>query len=124
MAATVLSHQKLLGMLEINAAGTVLYCRLERDGGDHVPAADVVGLNLFGAAAPFTNSAELRQRIGLFISGDTAADSFDFTFQYGDGPVRARVLLARIRERSEQGRTVSVLVHVRQKADHASGEGH
>ncbi|HWS89915.1 MAG TPA: hypothetical protein VN282_23305 [Pyrinomonadaceae bacterium] len=106
--------RKLFGLVELDAAGTVLYARIEADGAtpDGV-APDYTGRNFYTEVAPFSNVVELRDRLDRFSRGTQPALSFDFTCDYEDGPVRAKVLLARIRERSQSDETKSVLVHIR-----------
>ena len=101
--------RKLFGLVELDAAGTVLYARLESDGG----APDYTGLNFYTEVAPFSNVVEFRDQLERFSRGSQPALSFDFTCDYEDGPVQVRVLLARIRERSQADETKSILVHIR-----------
>lgn len=108
--------QKLFGMFELDASNTVLYSRVEGAGrGDYVPTADLNGRPLFGDAFAFANADELRQLINSFRSNGAQADSFDFTCQYDDGPVPVRILLARVRERTDRESTKSVLIHIRRR---------
>jgi hypothetical protein len=108
-----LSTRKLLGLVELDAAGTVLYSRF--DGGQAADAAwpDVTGRNFYTEVAPFENVGEFRQQLDLFTRGSLPAHSLDFTCDYEDGPLAVRVLLARIRERTERDVTKSILVHIR-----------
>lgn len=116
MAATTTARQKLFGMFELDAADTVLYSRVEGVGrGDYVASADLNGRALFEAVCPFANADELRQRINSFRSNGAQADSFDFTCEYDDGPVPVRILLARVRERTDRESTKSVLIHIRRR---------
>ena len=106
---------KFYGLLELDAAGTVLYSRVEPDGvaAQGTSAPDLTGHNFYTEVAPFRNVAELRGEIDRFSRGSQPAYSIDFTCDYEDGPVQARVLLARIRERSQADVTKSILVHIR-----------
>lgn len=109
-------HDKFYGLLEIDAAGQVLYSRIERDGVGVAAgwaASDVTGRNFYTEVAPFENVAEFRQCLDGFSRGPQQADSIRFTCQYDDGPLTVKMLLARIRERAEQGVTKSILVHIR-----------
>jgi len=115
MSADIMSRPALLGMFELDAAGTVLYSRADADGPADGPAPDLTGRNFFEEAADFSNAAELRRRVNLFRAGGAQADSFDFTCEYDDGPVPVRILLARIRERTDHNNTSSVLIHVRRR---------
>lgn len=100
--------QRLYGLVELDAAGTVLYTRFESDG-----AHDCAGLNFYTQVAPFKNIADFKRRLDDFTRGSQPAHSMDFTCDYEDGPVLVRVLFARIRERSQADVTKSVLVHIR-----------
>ena len=105
---------KLYGLLELDSDGTVLYSRVEMDGsGAGKPAPDLTGLNFFTEVAPFKNVGEFQRQLDLFGRGQQPASSLDFVCQYDDGPLAVRVLLARIRERSDQHTTKSILVHIR-----------
>jgi len=103
-------------MFELDSSNTVLYSRFEHGGlAGGAPAPDINGTSLFEAGEPFSNSDEFRRRINSFRSNGAHADSFDFTFDYEDGPVPVRVLMARVSEGSDRGSTKSVLIHVRQR---------
>ncbi|HJQ33569.1 MAG TPA: hypothetical protein VJ866_15395 [Pyrinomonadaceae bacterium] len=105
---------KLYGLLELDSGGTVLYSRVEMDGsGAGLPAPDLTGLNFFTEVAPFQNVGDFQRQLDLFGRGQQPASSLDFVCQYDDGPLAVRVLLARIRECSDQHTTKSILVHIR-----------
>lgn len=111
----ILQQQKLFGLLELDSAGTVLYSRLEADdtGDPDCSVADVTGHNFFSEVVPFLNVEDFHQRLETFDKGCEQANSFEFNCDYEDGAVQVRVLLARIRERSNDYRTKSVLVHIK-----------
>jgi hypothetical protein len=113
--SVILRQQKLFGLLELDEAGTVLYSRLEGDGrGDlDCPVADVTGLNFFSEVASFLNVEDFQKCFESFNRGCEQANSFEFNCDYEDGAVAVRVLLARIRERSNDYRTKSLLVHIK-----------
>lgn len=116
MSATVTKRQKLMGMFELDTSNTVRYSRFEGEGRVvDSSAPDISGASLFEAAEPFSNSEEFRRRINSFRSNGAHADSFDFTFEYEDGSVPVRVLMARVRESSDGDSARSVLIHVRQR---------
>ena len=116
MSSLVHSQQKLFGLLELDEAGTVLYSRLESDNKLEGPALNVAGLNFFSEVAPFLNVEEFHQCLDSFNRSSEQANSFVFNCDYEDGAVPVRVLLARIRERANDYRTKSLLVHIK-KAD-------
>lgn len=103
-------HPQLLGLVELDAAGTVLYARLEKDD----VRRDLRGLNFFSEVAPFKNVADFRQRIDDFANGREQANSFNFTCDFEDGEIPVRVLVTRIRERTKETHAHSILVHIRQ----------
>jgi hypothetical protein len=116
MSTTISTERKLFGMFELDSANTVIYSRFDNEGKrDGGAALDINGSSLFEVGQPFANADELRRRINSFRSNGAQADGFDFTFEYEDGPVPARVLMARVREISDRGSTKSVLIHVRQR---------
>ena len=109
-----LSPQKLYGLLELDAAGVVLYSRLEGESSMNPTAADLGGHNFYSEVAPFLNISEFHQRLDAFNCGSEQATSFVFNFDYEDGAVvPVRVLLASIRERTNGGTTKSLLVHIK-----------
>jgi len=105
---------KLYGFVELDPAGTVLYTRFEADGAlPFGSAPDYTGRNFYTEVASFRNVVEFRNQLERFSRGSQPALSLDFTCDYEDGPVQVRVLLARIRERSQSDETKSILVHIR-----------
>lgn len=109
-----LDTQKLFGLIELDPAGTVLYSRIEGDGvGTGSRGPDVTGRNFYTEVASFKNVGEFRKQLDSFNRSSQPASSIDFTCDYEDGPVSVRVLLARIRERSQDDTTKSILVHIR-----------
>ncbi|HEX8773669.1 MAG TPA: hypothetical protein VF735_08655 [Pyrinomonadaceae bacterium] len=113
MSTTISDQQKLFGLFELDPAGTVLYSRMEPDGDAFGNMPDVAGHNFFETVAPFENAEELRRRITSFTRGDGQADNFHFACRYENGPLLVKVLLARIRERTNGQHTKSILVHIR-----------
>jgi len=105
---------KFYGLLELDPSGTVLYSRVEPDGDSRAAAGlDLTGRNFYTEVAPFRNVGEFRHQLEVFSRGEQPASSLDFTCEYEDGPLTVRVLLARIRERSEHDAMKSILVHIR-----------
>lgn len=104
-----MTGQKLSGLFEIDGGDTVLYSRPEGEAqawGPHT------GHNFF-EAAPILNAEELRRVVDDFRQSDVPARSVVFTCLYEEGPEEVRVLMARVREGSEERRTKSTLLHVR-----------
>jgi hypothetical protein len=105
--------RKLFGLFELDSAGTVLYTCLESDGaGRFGGMPDYTGRNFYTEVAPFKNVAEFRSQLDTFRQGAQTAYSIDFICDYEDGPLPVRLLLARIRERSQTDVTRSILAHI------------
>jgi hypothetical protein len=116
MSGSLLSAQELFGLFELDAAGTVLYYRIESDGEPDDTLPDMAGHNFYDEVAPFENVEEFRRCVTQFTRGESPADSFKFDCRY-DGRVQpVKVLLARIRERVNRNKTKSVLMHIRRSA--------
>ncbi|HEX8145475.1 MAG TPA: hypothetical protein VF553_23100 [Pyrinomonadaceae bacterium] len=113
MSASVIVNQKFFGLVELGADGTVLYSRIEGDSDRPCPAPNITGRNFFSEIAPFQNVEEFKKCLDSFCRSSQQANSIPFTCLYEDGPVRVKVLLARVRERSEHDVTKSILVHIR-----------
>jgi hypothetical protein len=116
MSASLLTGEELFGLFELDEAGTILYSRIEPDGQPGGGGPDMSGCNFYEEVAPFENVAEFRRLVTEFAHGASPADSFKFDCRY-DGCVHpVKVLLARIRERTDYDRIKSVLVHIRRGA--------
>ena len=68
MSRFILSRQKLFGLLELDAAGTVLYSRIEAEGGPDGSPSDVRGHNFYSEVVPFLNVEEFHHRIDTLLS--------------------------------------------------------
>ncbi|HEX8476075.1 MAG TPA: hypothetical protein VF666_18895 [Pyrinomonadaceae bacterium] len=111
--STALRHEPLYGLVELDAEGRVLYYNPEKDGDALSPKPDIVGQNFFDEVAKFDGVRELQQRINSFRLSHAPALSFNFDFRFDRASYPARILLARIHDRSELGRQESVFVHIR-----------
>jgi hypothetical protein len=101
------------GLVELDQAGTVLYSRPDDDAGREA-FAGISGSNFYTEVAPFENVEEFRARLGEFAAGSSPAESFVFECRCRGGEIApVRVLLARMRQRADGGRSESVLVHIR-----------
>jgi hypothetical protein len=106
-----ITDEKFFGLVELGADGTVLYSRVEREDGNTYPSR-LTGRNFF-TVAPFLNVVEFRQYVDQFNLSAEPANSMPFTCEYADGPVKVKILLARIREKAPGMGTKSILVHIR-----------
>ena len=115
MSVSLMTAQELLGLFELDAAGKVLYYRMESAGEPSGTSPDIVGRNFYNEVAGFENVEEFRRCVTEFTRSDAAADSFDFECRYGDFAPRMKVLLARICESENRENTKSVLVYLKRK---------
>lgn len=113
MSVSLLTKQELFGLFEIDAAGTVLYYRIEPRGERGVSSPDMAGRNFYDEVAPFENVEEFRQCVTQFTRSTQPADSFNFDCRYDGCAQPVKVLLARIREIVDRNITKSILVHIR-----------
>ncbi|HEU4594248.1 MAG TPA: hypothetical protein VFS10_03685 [Pyrinomonadaceae bacterium] len=116
MSASLLTGEELLGLFELDEAGTVLYSRTEPDGEPGGTGPDMSGRNFYDEVVPFENVAEFRRLVTEFTRGASPADSFKFDCRYEGCVHPVKVLLARICEHMNHDRTKSVLVHIRKAA--------
>jgi photoactive yellow protein len=115
VSASLLTTQELLGLFELDPAGTVLYYRAESDGELGRTSHDMVGRNFYNEVARFENVEEFRRFVTEFTRSATAADSFDFECRYDGSAHRVKVLLARICESLNRNKTKSILVYLKRK---------
>lgn len=116
MSTSLLEQQTYFGLFELDDRGTVLYSRVEQDGRKDVKGPDVTGQNFFNEIALFDNSEEFRKRVADFIKSDAGADHFIFNCRINSSLLPVKVLLARIRERTNSNQTKSVLIHIRKSS--------
>jgi hypothetical protein len=112
MSPSILSRQNLFGLLELDAAGTVLYSGIETEGDRDASPSDMTGHNFYSEVAPFLNVEEFHQRLDIFARSSEQAYCFLFNCDYEDGAVPVRVLLARAGKRTNGDHTKSLLVHI------------
>ena len=113
MSTQVSDRQKFYGLLELDPDGMVLYSRREKNG-DVGGMSDMRGYNFYSEVAYFDNVEEFRHCLDDFRKGSKQANTIDFNCHYADSSVHVRILLSRISERSGQGVTKSILVHIRE----------
>lgn len=113
MSSTILLQQKLFGLLELDAEGKVLYSRIEMEDNSRGSSADVTGHDFYSEVASFLNVKEFQQCVDDFNRSSKRASSFVFNCDYADSIVPVRVLLARIRQRTNNNRLQSLLMHIK-----------
>lgn len=102
-----------LGLLELDADGTVLYFKPDSRDAQAARVEGIVGRNLFADVMPTAGCEDLRARVGDFWRGHDPTRSFDLTFNSEHDTLAARVLLARTREQTDGRGRESVFVYIR-----------
>lgn len=102
-----------LGLLELDADGTVLYFKPDGRDAQAAHAEGIVGRNLFADVMHAGGCETLRTRLGDFWRGHDPTRSFDLTFNSERDTLAARVLFARTREQSDGRGRESVFVYIR-----------
>lgn len=108
-----LARHLLLGLLELDEAGTVLYFNPELQGRLGGPMSDLVGRNFYTEVAPARNIDELREQLESFRRSQEPSRTIYFTFHFERDSHPVRLLLARVREQSEIGTRESIFVHLK-----------
>ena len=111
-AANVIAH-KFYGLLELDTNDTVLYSRAEGDDGVERPPDDLVGRNFYASVTQFRNVEDFRELLARFVRSRDRAGGFSFVCEYADGDVPVKVLLANIRELTDNRHTSAILLHIR-----------
>lgn len=113
MSASSEIAQDIFGVYELSLTGVVLYSRSAQTTERADAPRSHIGLNFFDDVTAFENAAELRCRLESFMQNNNSVESFVFTCVTEQDVVRARVMLVRISERSEFGRTKSIIIDIR-----------
>src|SRR5687768_14409078 len=104
------------GLIELDEAGTVLYYKAEEQGLFVRPAGEMVGKNFFTEIDGLSEDSKFQEEIKRFIRSGAPTHIFSFTFEFQDRAFPAKVLLARIKERTILSGTVptaSLYIHIR-----------
>ena len=69
--------------------------------------------NFFTDVASVGEVVEFREHFNSFSVSDEPARSFNVTLRAGQAVLSVRVLMGRVRKRTDRGSTKSILVHIR-----------
>ena len=100
------------GLLELDAAGTVVRYSPASEQNPTVKSDNVLGRNFFTEIMPAPQVKDQQARFRLFMTQGQTRDRFSTTFQTEAGQVKVQILLARITEKSEHGSARLALVRV------------
>jgi photoactive yellow protein len=101
-----------LGLLELDARGTVIRYSPASEKSPEMRRQEVVGLNFFKDVAPFEEVSEFQKRFQTFMAQGESIQRFTSTFSSDCGQIKVQIVLARITEKSEAGRERLALVRI------------
>jgi photoactive yellow protein len=108
------------GLLELDARGTVIRFSPAAEQNSPVQARDVLGRNFFREIAPFEQVSDFQSRFQVFMASGESVQRFTSSFPSDKGQIKVQILLARITEKSEQGRERLALVRIMPETNQAS----
>lgn len=104
---------EIFGLFELDAAGTVMYSRIDPNSSNVSPLTDLIGRNFFDDIAASEEIAELRRRFRFFAKGTDAAEKFTFTYLSEQQPVNVKVLLTQVSQRDYDRQKKMIIVDIR-----------
>ncbi len=108
---------QIFGLFELDAAGTVMYSKIDAPPDGIGLPADLVGRNFFDEIAPFENDAEIHRRFYCFAKSSDAAEKFTFTYSGEQPPIEIKVMLTQVRQREYDERGKLIIVDIRKVSD-------
>lgn len=108
------------GLLELDARGTVIRYSPAAEQNSPVQAQDVLGRNFFREIAPVEQVSDFQSRFQVFMASGESVQRFTSSFPSEKGQIKVQILLARITEKSEQGRERLALVRIMPEVNQAS----
>lgn len=114
MSSTLcLTPHSLFGVFELDTDGTVLYCGKVENSHLTELQPDLVGRNLFEELADFGESSNLQKRFKRFVNASRPTDNFNFSFDLGEKAVEAKIMMVRVRVRSDENNGDLIVVDIR-----------
>lgn len=111
--AAMLSEELPLGLVEVEADGTVLYYNRDSLDGSKGVVPEMVGRNLFAEVMPAAQGEQLRLLVRHFLDSHAPAQSHSLSLARHGVMTDFRVLLARLHSRAAAP-DESVLMHIRE----------
>jgi photoactive yellow protein len=107
-----LSHTLPFGLLELDAAGTVIRYSPAAEQHSPVSPQDILGRNFFTEVAPYNQVSEVKSRFLSFMANGDTVQKFSIICPSDEKNVKIQIMLARVTERLEQGRERLALVRI------------
>ncbi len=108
------------GLLELDAHGTVIRYSPAAEQDSPIQRQDVLGRNFFREIAPVEQVSDFQSRFQVFMASGESVQRFTSSFPSEKGQIKVQILLARITEKSEQGRERLALVRIMPEINQAS----
>jgi photoactive yellow protein len=112
MMVAILSHALPFGLLELDAAGTVVRYSPAAEQNSPVQSQDIIGRNFFTEVAPCEQVNEVRSRFLAFMAFGDAVQKFSITCPVEDKSIKIQIMLARVTEMLDEGRERLALVRI------------
>ncbi len=107
-----ISHTIPFGMLELDAAGTVIRYSPAAEQNSHIQPQDILGRNFFTEVAPCEQVKEVKSRFLSFMAFGDAVQKFSITCPIEEKNIKIQIMLARVTELLENGRERLALVRI------------
>jgi photoactive yellow protein len=100
------------GLLELDAAGTVIRYSPAAEQNSPMQPEQILGRNFFTEVAPCAQVNELKSRFLSFMAFGDSVQKFSITCPVEEQSIKIQIMLARVTERLENGRTRLALVRI------------
>lgn len=107
-----LSHALPFGLLELDAAGTVIRYSPAAELNPLLQPQDILGRNFFTEMAMCEQVNEVKSRFLAFMAFGDTVQKFNIICPVEEKNIKIQIMLARITERVEQGRERLALVRI------------
>jgi photoactive yellow protein len=88
------------GLLELDAAGTVMHYSPALERNPTVKSNDILGRNFFTEVLTASEIKAHQARFRLFMAQGQTVDKFSTTFPSEDGQIKVQIMLARVLDKS------------------------
>jgi photoactive yellow protein len=100
------------GLLELNAAGSVIRYSPAAEQSSPVQAQDVLGHNFFTEVAPYPQVSEVKSRFFAFMAFGDDVQKISIICSVEQVNVKIQIMLARVHEKLDSGRERLALVRI------------
>ena len=108
----LLSNTLPFGLLELDAAGTVIRYSPAAEQSPHMPPEDILGRNFFTEVVQCEQVNKVKSRFLAFMAFGDAVQKFSITCPFEQKNIKIQIMLARVTETGEHGRERLALVRI------------